>query len=87
MYNQDSIVSQDLYHELHKEIMKLNQDDVPCDCERDTETDSCKDDCNHGQDVMKWLKNNDFSDFDIFDVDLEDVKGCFNPNCPKCFPK
>lgn len=24
LYNKDSIISQELYHELHKEIMKLN---------------------------------------------------------------
>lgn len=77
LYNQDSIVSQELYHELHKEIMKLNQDDAPCDCERDTDSDSWKYECTHGQDIVKWLKNNE-GNHDIFDLDMEMVEDCFS---------
>ena len=52
LYKQDSNVSRDLYHELHKEIMKLNQDDVPCDCEKDTNSDSFGINCSHSEDIV-----------------------------------
>lgn len=73
LYKQDSIVSKELYHELHKLIMKLNQDDVPCDCEKDTNSDSFGNDCQHSEDIVKWLKNNE-SNCDIFDIDIEKIE-------------
>jgi len=76
-------VSQELFLELHKEIMKLNQSDMPCDCEKDTDSDSGQRDCTHGEDIFKWLKNNE-DNFDIFDVDIDQVQECFTTNKQKC---
>jgi len=47
LYNQDSIVSAELHNELFKEILKLNQGEIPCDCEKATDSDSCNIDCAH----------------------------------------
>ena len=70
LYNKDSIVSRELYHELHKEILKLNKDDVTCDCEKATNSDSCGDECKFNQDIVQWLKANG-DKCDIFDIDIE----------------
>ena len=71
--------------------MKLNKDDVPCDCEKATDSDSNKHECNHGQDMVKWLKNNEEDFEDIFEVDIdhvvETVEECYNLNCFKHHPK
>lgn len=65
--------------------MKLNQDDVPCDCEKDTNSDSCGKNCSHSEDIFKWLKNNE-ENCDIFDIDVEQVEeqynDCLNGRCP-----
>ena len=69
----------DLYQELHKEIMKLSQDDVTCDCEKVTNSDSGKNNSNCSTDVVKWLKKNE-QHCDIFDIDIEQVEERYN-NC------
>ena len=57
--------------------MKLNQSEAPCNCEKDTDSDSGNIECAHGEDIFKWLKNND-DNFDIFDVDIDQMEECFN---------
>ena len=66
--------------------MKLNQDDVPCDCEKDTNSNSFGQDCTHSEDIVQWLKNNE-DQCDIFDIELEQIEekvnGCITgyTNC------
>ena len=68
-----------MFQDLHREIMKLNQSEAPCNCEKDTDSDSGNIECAHGEDIFKWLKNNE-DNFDIFDVDIEQVEEYYGFN-------